>query len=179
MAHPLVDQLRFTRSEFMRGLHGVTVEEARQRFGPMNCIAWNVGHLAWQEQRYWLWRGQGRFLLPEVNTAFANGGPPSTPSLDEVMSHWTAIAREADPWLDRLTTEALAEVRTFEVDGQSIRLTFGSLLQRVIYHYWYHNGENLAIRQMLGQTNLPEFVGNIDDEAPYRPEEVRLAAVAK
>jgi len=44
----------------------------------------------------------------------------------------------------------------------------GSLLQRVIYHYWYHTGENLAIRQMLGQVNLPEFVGDIDGEAPYR-----------
>jgi len=44
------------------------------------------------------------------------------------------------------------------------------LLQRVIYHYWYHNGENMAIRQQLGQSNLPEFVGNIDDEAPYRPD---------
>ena len=41
-------------------------------------------------------------------------------------------------------------------------------MQRVIYHYWYHTGENLAIRQLLGHTDLPEFVGNIDDEAPYR-----------
>ncbi len=46
----------------------------------------------------------------------------------------------------------------------------GTLLQRVIYHYWYHTGENVAIRQMFGHTDLPEFVGNIDDEAPYRPE---------
>jgi len=46
----------------------------------------------------------------------------------------------------------------------------GSLMQRVLYHYWYHTGENMAIRQLLGHTNLPEFVGNIDDEAPYRPE---------
>jgi len=39
-----------------------------------------------------------------------------------------------------------------------------------MYHYWYHTGENAASRQLLGHTNLPEFVGNIDDEAPYRPE---------
>jgi hypothetical protein len=32
-----------------------------------------------------------------------------------------------------------------------------------------HPLEGLAVRQMLGHTNLPEFVGNIDDEAPYRP----------
>jgi hypothetical protein len=27
----------------------------------------------------------------------------------------------------------------------------------------------MAIRQMLGHTDLAEFVGNIDDEAPYLP----------
>ena len=46
----------------------------------------------------------------------------------------------------------------------------GSLLQRTIYHYWYHTGENAAIRQNLGHTGLPDFVGDIDTEAPYRPE---------
>jgi hypothetical protein len=29
----------------------------------------------------------------------------------------------------------------------------------------------MAIRQVLGHQDLPEFVGNIDDEAPYRPEQ--------
>ena len=160
----------------MRGLEGVSAEDAQRRLGPMNCIAWNVGHLAWQEQRYWLVRGQGRFLLPQVEAAFANGAPPSTPPLAEVMSHWNAVTREADPWLDELTTESLAEVHLYEIDGQTIRRTYGSMIQRTTYHYWYHTGENLAIRQMLGHIDLPEFVGNIDDEAPYRPEEVSFGA---
>ena len=43
-------------------------------------------------------------------------------------------------------------------------------MQRVIYHYWYHTGENMAIRQMLGHSDLVNFVGNLDDEAPYRPD---------
>ena len=29
----------------------------------------------------------------------------------------------------------------------------------------------MAIRQLLGQRDLPEFVGNLDNEAPYRPED--------
>jgi hypothetical protein len=70
MPHPLVDQLRFTRSEFQRGLAGLTDEETRRRFGPMNCIAWNVGHLAWQEQRYWLEGGQGR--IPSSHSSRSN-----------------------------------------------------------------------------------------------------------
>jgi hypothetical protein len=33
--HPLVAQLRFTRSEFQRGLAGLKDEDARKRFLPM------------------------------------------------------------------------------------------------------------------------------------------------
>lgn len=54
--------------------------------------------------------------------------------------------------------------------GKPTARIFGNLLQRVIYHYWYHTGENMAIRQQLGHANLAQFVGNIDDQAPYRPE---------
>src|SRR6266850_2122583 len=54
MPHPLVTQLRFTRTEWVRGLKAVTAEEAARRFGPINPIAWMIGHLAWQEQLYWL-----------------------------------------------------------------------------------------------------------------------------
>jgi hypothetical protein len=42
--HPLVLQLRFTRSEFMRAIH--RIDDARIRIDPMNCSGWNVGHLA-------------------------------------------------------------------------------------------------------------------------------------
>ena len=49
MPHPLVTQLRFTRREWIRGLKDVTAEEATRRFGPINPIAWMIGHLAWQE----------------------------------------------------------------------------------------------------------------------------------
>ena len=56
------------------------------------------------------------------------------------------------------------------IKGKPSARVYGNLLQRVIYHYWYHIGENLAIRQQLGHKRLPQFVGNIDDEAPYHPE---------
>ena len=133
---------------------------------PMNCIAWNVGHLAWQEQRYWLHRGQGYLLLPEINERFAYGAPASTPALTEMWAAWEAITQAADPWLDTLTTETLHRLTTIE--GWPRALRFGSQLQRMLYHYWYHAGENMAIRQLLGHTNLPEFVGDIDNLAPYR-----------
>jgi len=166
--HPLVAQLRFTRSEFARAIKGVGEADAQRRIEPMNSISWNVGHLAWQEQRYFLTMAQGATPYPEIAERFASGGPASTPPMGEVLHAWRTITAAADPWLDTLTTATLQEhpMRL----GKPLARTFGNLLQRVIYHYWYHTGENMAIRQGLGHRRLPQFVGNIDDEAPYRPE---------
>ena len=168
MPHPFVSQLRFTRSEFLRAIKGVSDQEARQRLLPMNSISWNVGHLAWQEQRYFLYYGEGRMLYPEINKDFAFGAPASTPPLKEVLEAWQAITAAADPWLDTLTSARLGEYVVSR--GKPTARIYGNLLQRVIYHYWYHIGENLAIRQQLGHRRLPQFVGDIDGEAPYRPE---------
>jgi uncharacterized damage-inducible protein DinB len=166
--HPLVLQLRFTRSEFARGIRGVDDVDARTRLGPTNSISWNVGHLAWQEQRYFLTLGQGLTPYPDIAARFVSGGPASTPELEEVLAAWRAITAAADPWLDTLTVEKLQEhpIR----DGRPMARIFGNLLQRTIYHYWYHTGENQAIRQQLGHTRLPQFVGSIDERASYRPE---------
>ena len=166
--HPLVLQLRFTRSEFIRAIKRVDDADARTRLGPMNCLSWNIGHLAWQEQRYFLTIGQGIVLFPDIEERFASGVPASTPPLAEVVGAWTAITAAADPWLDTLTSETLQAHPTRL--GKPLARIHGNLLQRVIYHYWYHTGENMAIRQQLGHRRLPQFVGAIDDEAPYRPE---------
>ncbi len=168
MTHPLVDQFRFTRSEWLRGLDGVSEEEATRHFGPMNCISWNVGHLAWHEHRYWLELAQGRMLYPQLNEIYAYGAPMSTPSLSEMLGIWHTVVRAADPFLDTLTSETLQD--ELLRNGQAVGQSYGSALRRVTYHYWYHIGEIQAIRQMLGQTNLPEYVGDIEIEAPYRPE---------
>src|SRR5207253_8543682 len=130
MTHPLVSQLHFTRSEFQRALEGLTDDEARRRFLPMNCIAWNIGHLAWQEQRYWLFRAQGQMLMPQINEKFAYGAPASTPPLDEIWGAWHKITQAADPWLDAVSTETLQEPGI--VDGKPIGTVFGYLIQREV-----------------------------------------------
>jgi hypothetical protein len=78
------------------------------------------------------------------------------------------VTKSADPFLDSLTTEILQT--DLLLNGEPVGQTIGSALRRITYHYWYHIGEIQAIRQMLGHTNLPEYVGNIETEAPYRPE---------
>ncbi len=127
-----------------------------------------MGHLAWHEQRYWLQRAQGVVLFPQLNELFAYGAPMNTPSLTEMLSIWHTVTQAADPYLDSLTSATLqTELR---LDGQPIGQSVGSGLRRMTYHYWYHVGEIQAIRQMLGHANLPEYVGDIEQEAPYRPE---------
>jgi uncharacterized damage-inducible protein DinB len=171
MSHPLVLQLRFTRNEFKRALKGISDEDARQRILPMNCISWNIGHLTWQEQRYLLFYGQGKLLLPEIDQLYAYGAPASTPPLKETRAAWSKITTASEEWLDTLTSEKLTQ-RVIR-NGKPSPYLFGSIIQRMIYHYWYHIGENLAIRQNLGHTGVPQFVGNIDRQAPYTPERRR------
>jgi hypothetical protein len=168
MAHPLIDQLRFTRAEFMRGLEGVSEEEGFKRFLPINSIGWIVGHLAQQEQRYWLYRAQGKALaVPELK-AQGYGEPATTPPLREMLQAWEKVVAAVDPWLDTLTT---ADMNSYMiVEGKPFDESTGSMVRRVTYHYWFHNGEAQAIRQLLGHTHLPTFVGDIQQGGPYRPE---------
>ena len=168
MPHPLIDQFRFTRSEWLRGLDGVSEENGACHFGPMNSIGWTVGHLAWHEQRTWLTRSQNIILFPHLNELFAYGAPMSTPSFKEMLETWQTVTRAVDPFLDTLTTETLQS--DLLLNGETVGQTIGSALRRVTYHYWYHIGEIQAIRQLLEHKNLPEYVGSIETEAPYRPE---------
>ena len=165
--HLLVSQLRFARSEFVRGLTGVSAEEGIRRLPPMNCISWMVGHLANQEHRYWVMLAQQKNLAPGLNDLVGYGKPASTPALEEMWAIWRKITAAADEYLEKLTPEIM---QTFLLrDGQPVDESVGTLLLRNTYHYWYHTGEAAAVRQLLGHKDLPEFVGEIN-EAPYRPE---------
>ncbi len=169
MPHPLVLQLRFTRTEFKRGLHKVPEADGTQRVGRLNSLGWSVGHLAWQEQKYFLFWGKGEMPYPDIDTTFRPGVPGTTPDLSEMLAAWTEITRLGDPWLDALTTADL--LAPYSKGGTTTGgRRMGDLLQRVIYHYWYHLGENMAARKLMGHEGLGQFVGNIDGEAPFTPE---------
>ncbi len=167
LIHPLVGQLRFTRSEFVRCIKDVSAEDAIRRVMPMNCISWIIGHLANQEQTYWVNLAQGRTEIPGLNDLVGFGKPATTPPLDEMWRAWTTITRAADAYLDTLTTAALEKY--FVDGGKPRRESVGTMLLRNIYHYWYHTGEAHAIRDMLGHTALPQFVGDMSQRV-YRPE---------
>ena len=131
---------------------------------PMNSIGWIVGHLAWQEQRNFVTRAQGIILVPHLNEIVANGAPATTPPLGDMRAVWLEITRNADTWLGALDGPDLV----LNLAGHGPRRSVGDAIQRVTYHYWFHIGEILAIRQVLDHPNRPEFVGNLDQRAPYR-----------
>ena len=159
--HLLVTQLRFARSEFARCLEGVSDADGIRRILPMNSISWMVGHLANQEQRYWLIFAGGQPVAPELNDLVGTGKPASTPPLHEMWDIWRAVTQAADAYLDQLTPETMQLFYT-RPNGQPFPESIGTLLLRNIYHYWFHTGEAHAVRQMLGHGELPQFVGSFE-----------------
>jgi uncharacterized damage-inducible protein DinB len=166
MPHPLILQLRFTRSEFARAVKGVTEEEAIRRPHGINAIGWAVAHLTWQEQKYFLHYGQGEMPFPEVDRRYRPGAPASTPALDDALRVWRDVTGRTDPWLDALDVAAMAAPYR-KRDGSDGARIVGDLVQRVIYHYWFHLGQVVAVRRLLGHDQVPQFVGNIDQQASY------------
>jgi hypothetical protein len=167
MPHPLVTQLRFARSEFVRGLEGVSEADGLVRHLPMNSIGWMVGHMANQEHRYWVVFAQGREVVSGLRERVGTGQPASTPPLAEMWSVWRAVTPAADDYLDSLTIDRLGT--HLSIESKPIDESVGTMLMRVTYHYWFHTGEAAAVRQILGHGELPEFVGDMD-AATYRPE---------
>lgn len=155
----LVAQLHFARDELKRGLDGVSDNDGRQRFLPMNCISWMVGHLADQENRYWVNTAQNVEIHPELNELVGSGKPASTPALSDMWMAWEEITNQADQFLNTLSSEGMREF--FVVNDRQLSLNIGTMLLRNIYHYWFHIGEAMAVRQMLGHQNLPQFVGDM------------------
>ncbi len=165
--HPLVAQLRFTRSEFVRCLQGVSAEDGLRRVMPINSIGWIIGHMANQEHRYWVIWPQGLNLAPDLQELVGFGKPASTPPLEEMWAAWRTITQAADSYLDLLTVAQMQEYLVNQ--GKPVVENIGTLLHRNIYHYWFHTGEAHAVRQTLGHTDLPQFVGDLAT-SPYQPE---------
>jgi len=176
MAHPRVEQLRFARREFARGLAGISPEVAGRELGQMNSIGWMVAHLAWHEQVSWLTRAQGITPFPWLVEMGASGGTKSNPDFDEALDTWRQVCALSDPWLDQLTPAGL---RGFSGKPFGVPQDVGTALLRMTYHYFVHGGEASAIRQVVEGGALPEFIGVIQVEAPWRPEPIDDAVAAE
>lgn len=163
MTHALVTQLRFTRSKWAEGFANISDAEGSQQFGQMNTLGWMMGHLANHEQSLWLKIAQGQTPYPEL-ASFGTGQPASTPTLSEMVEKWHAITKASETFLDTVNEELLLKPMTYK--GRELEV-YGTVFNRIIYHYWYHLGEAQAIRQLLGHENVGNFVGHIPDAYQY------------
>jgi len=166
MPHTFVKQLQLARQKWAAGLEGVSEQEAVARLGQMNSIGWMVGHLAEFEQSVWLEAAQGKTLSEAVKRC-GYGEPASTPPLAEMVAAWQQITAAADAYLNSLTPAQLGT----QLAGSSQNI--GTILLRQTWHYWYHLGELQAIRQVLGHTDLPQYVGAIPPAARYHENAAR------
>lgn len=127
--------------------------------------------MAWQEELFFVKFAQGKTAVPRLPSRFGSGSPPSTPTLREAWAIWETVTGATGVYLDSLAATDLGNRAAH--DGRKSGPTIGTMLLRTTYHYWFHNGENQAFRQLLGQqlghTKLPTFIGDIDGTAPYRP----------
>jgi hypothetical protein len=106
-------------------------------------------------------------LFPDLHDRVGYGQPASTPPLVEMWDVWHTVTAAADAYLDTLTPDMLQNY--LRGDGQLVDESVGTLLLRNTYHCCFHSGEAAAVRQMLGHTNLSDFVGDMS-QARYRPE---------
>jgi len=152
----IINQLKFARMEFRKGFSGVNEADGAKRLLPVNSIAWMVGHMAWHEQYYWLQRAQGKVLFPLLNQSASFGKPPGELNLNEMVDCWERVIENADAYLLTLKKEDL--LACMRVGEEELPFNIGTMVLRVTYHYWYHNGEMQAVRQLLGHQNLTDFV---------------------
>jgi uncharacterized damage-inducible protein DinB len=154
--HHLVRSVQNVRRELRRAVEGMSVPDLERRVAGMNSVAWVVGHLAWQEQSYWL-TSRGAPPASTFVDGFGRSVPDPMPPFEALWEAWEQVASRSDPWLESLDAAALRGHiqgrRLFEAEN------LGSLCMRVIGHYYLHIGQITALRRWLGYP-VPAFVGS-------------------
>ena len=161
--HPLVSQYNFACEEFERSLAGLTDEDISKRLPPSNNISWIIAHVTNHAQYLWVQCAQGKIVEPQLSELVKS--PNTAKPFAELMGFWRNVQTASNHFLETVTEENLDDYSTGE--GRQFSETIGTSLLRITAHIWYHNGEIQVLRQQLGHTDLPQFVGNLD-EVKYR-----------
>jgi hypothetical protein len=155
VAHHLVRYLQHARRELRRAVDGMTVPDLERRVGGINSVAWMVGHLAAQEQRFWL-TSRGEPELADLD-AYGRGRPDAPPAFEALFAAWERITVAADGWLVGLSGQDLLT----HLPGRQLfeQENIGTLLTRTSGHYYLHIGQITAVRRLLDDP-VPSFVGS-------------------
>jgi uncharacterized damage-inducible protein DinB len=156
MAHHLVRYLQHVRREFLRALEGIDTSDLERSVEGLNSVRWMIGHLAAQEQAYWL-EPRGEPLVSEALFGYRRAVPERMESPERLLEVWWEVGARADEWLLTLSHDDLRG----HLSGEGIVgiENIGSLLTRVIGHYYLHIGQITVIRKLLGY-EVPSFVGS-------------------
>lgn len=163
MPQALVTQLSFAREEFQRVMDGVSPAEGERVLAPFNSLSFLVAHMAAHEHSLWVQMAQQRNLYPDIRRKFGAGAEQDVPDWNTAWILWRTVTTEADIYLDTLTDASL-DSRLLHKERPA-RETIGHMMLRLNCHYWFHLGEAHGIRQAMGHTNLPEFVGPVTKTA--------------
>ena len=129
--------------------------DLERRLAGLNSVSWIVGHLAAQEQGMWL-LARGLPALADLSD-WRTGAPATAPAFGTVFPLWEQVTEATEGWLDTLGEDDLRQhfsgSRFYEIEN------VGSLLMRVIGHYYLHIGQITTIRKILGYP-VPGFVGS-------------------
>lgn len=139
------DQIEFIRSQTLKMVQGLTEEEVRTiPEGFRNHILWNLGHIAFVQDRFaFLLAGLPSGLPEQYPKWFANGTSPlewtgQGPNFTEVCR----IAGEQPLEIRRLLTGRLNEptIQPFTTSSGFTMDCIGSLLSFSLYHEGMHFG---------------------------------------
>lgn len=155
--HPLVSQFNFACDEFDRSLAGLNDEDANTRLGQSNSIAWMIAHVANHAHFLWIRVAQDENIAPELYEFVK--APDEKRSLSELLATWAEVRQVSTNFLLQVTDDMLDHHMMFR--GKELPESVGTCLLRIIGHVWYHNGEVQVVRQQLGHTDLPQFVGDL------------------
>ncbi|WP_179013582.1 DinB family protein [Paenibacillus sp. 79R4] len=141
----IFDQIEFIRSQTLKMVQGLTEEEVRTiPDGFRNHILWNLGHIAFVQDRFaFLLAGLPSGLPEQYREWFANGTSPlewtgQEPDFAEVCR----IAGEQPSEIRRLLSGRLDEptVQPFTTSSGFTMDRIGSLLSFSLYHEGMHFG---------------------------------------
>ncbi|MDQ3396670.1 MAG: DinB family protein [Deinococcota bacterium] len=156
MEQHLVRYVQHVRRELLRATDGVLADDLERSHHGVNSVAWMVGHLAAQEQAYWL-ETRGTVLYRTL-TGYRRAVPQRMDDAQTLLAQWREVTSAADVWLTGLSEDDLR--RRLPLPGAVVvPENVGSLLTRVIGHYYLHIGQITVVRKMLGYP-VPSFVGS-------------------
>ena len=149
MQHLLLAQLQATHERVLRCVRDLSDEEVcRSPTGNLTPIMWQVGHLAFTDERCALRVDRPTTLPASYEALFKGGtsGQATYPPLSEVTAAFTTAQRTLEDIVKTVDFSRPVDARAYS--------TVGEMLVFACYHRGYHVGKMATLRALLGKPRL-------------------------